>query len=165
MFNYYLLLVFYDVQRTDKKPEWLHFDFQNTFLGLMNKNLKYVKTCYKDRGYFENLDFNFIFIQLFVYLKSESYGEYIKTFVICMGVIFFSLALFVLILFGKWGKQVDALNRCFPANRFVSHYFEYHPVACQASDSYSGVWRHVTGCRVPARRHWFPLLRPCKASG
>jgi len=55
----------------------------------MNENLKYVKTCHKDRGYFETLDFNFIFIQLFVYLKSEFYGEYIKTLVIFLGVIFF----------------------------------------------------------------------------
>jgi hypothetical protein len=75
MFNYYLLLVFYDVQRTDKKPELLYLDFQSTFLGLINENLKYVKTCYKERGCFENLDFNFIFILLFVYLISESYED------------------------------------------------------------------------------------------
>jgi hypothetical protein len=45
----------------------------------MNEDLKYVKTCYKGRGCFENLDFNFRFIQLFVYLIYEYYGDYIKT--------------------------------------------------------------------------------------
>jgi len=67
----------------------------------MNENLKYVKICYKGRGCIINLDFNFRFIQLFVYLISESYGDYIKTLVVCTGVIFFSLALFFLILFDK----------------------------------------------------------------
>jgi hypothetical protein len=63
----------------------------------MNENLKYVNTCYKRRGCSQNLEFNFSFIHLFVYLI-EFY------FALCMGVNFCFMGPIFSILLSKWVK-------------------------------------------------------------